>query len=370
MVGRLILLLLGCTMAATAQAQTARVEGGLPRQDRRPLQALPGLETEYGHVRTSEGTRLRTILTRPTGAEGRLPAVFLTQWVSCGSLDFDAGKPGLLRDLAEQSGMVLIRVERSGTGDSEGPGCSALDYDTEVRHYREAFDRIARHSWVDPDRIVIFGSSLGATTAPQVAEGKKVAGIVAQGGGALTYVERMIAFDRLYLERSGKYRADQIHEEMLRRIPFHIEYLLGQKTPEQIARDRPDLADVWKSIRGGPEAPPHYGRPYAWHWQAAKKDFLEAWSKVSAPVLVIYGEYDQFEPRHGHKLIVDTINASRPGTASFIEVPRADHDIELYASPEDAYAYRNPEVRRDLFVRPMLDWIRQVTGSQAPGARR
>jgi pimeloyl-ACP methyl ester carboxylesterase len=348
---------------AAAQAQTARLVGDLPRKDAKPLTALPGLETEYGAVRTSEGARLRTILTRPARTRGRLPAMLLAQWVSCGSLDFTAERPNLLRDLAEQSGMVFARVDRAGTGDSEGPACDRLDYDTEVRHYREAFDQLARHPWVDPDRIVIFGSSLGSTTAPLIAQGKKVAGVVVQGGGAVTYLERMINFDRLFLERSGRYRPEQIHEEMVRRIPFHVEYLLGGKTPEQIVREKPQFAGIWETIRGGAEAPPHYGRPYAWHQQAAAKDFVEAWARVEAPVLVFYGEYDQFEPRHGHKLIADTVNKLRPGTATFIEVPKADHELEVYASPEDAYAYRNPQVRRlELFVRPMLEWVRKITG--------
>lgn len=354
-----VLLLFAATIA---EAQSVRLVGDLPRKDNKPLVGLAGLETEYGSVRTSEGVRLRTILSRPTGTRQRLPAIFLAQWVSCGSLDFAADRQGLLRDIAQQSGMVLIRIDRSGTGDSEGPGCDKLDYDTEVRHYREAFDRVARHPWIDPARIVIFGSSLGSTTAPLIAEGKKVAGIAVQGGGAVTYLERMINFDRLYLERSGRYRPEQIHGEMLKRIPFHVEYLVRGKTPEQIARESPELAGVWASIRGGAEAPPHYGRPYAWHQQAAKKDFLAAWAKVEAPVLVFHGEYDQFEPRHGHELIVETVNKLHPGTATFIEVPKADHELELYASPEDAYAYRNPEVRRlELLVRPLIEWARKVT---------
>jgi pimeloyl-ACP methyl ester carboxylesterase len=362
---KLALLIAACALAAgTANAQTARLTGDLPRKDSKSLHAPAGLEAEYGSVRTSEGFRLRTILTRPAGARTKLPAIFLTQWVSCGSLDFAADRPGLLPDLARQSGMVLIRVERSGSGDSEGPACDALDYETEVRHYREAFDQLARHPWVDPDRILIFGSSLGATTAPLVGQGKKVAGIAVQGGGALTYVERMIHFDRLYVERSGKYRPEQIHEEMAKRIRFHVEYLLGRKTPERIARERPELAGVWESIRGGAEAPPHYGRPYAWHWQAAGTDFLEAWTKVEAPVLVIYGEHDQFESRHGHGLIADTLNRLRPGSATFVEVPGADHEIELYGSAEDAYAYRNPTVRREVLLKPLIDWARGVTARE------
>lgn len=357
---RPLLLLFALALSAPAFAQ-ARLVGDLPRKEGKSLVSLPGLETEYGFVRMSEGTRLRSILTRPARARGRLPAIMLAQWVSCGSLDVPADRPSLLRHLAERSGMVFVRIERSGSGDSEGAACSALDYQTEVRHYREALDQVARHPWVDPDRIVIFGSSLGATTAPLIAQGRKVAGIAVQGGGALTYLERMIHFDRLYLERSGKYRPEQIHEEMVRRIAFHVEYLVNAKTPEQIERERPDLRGVWQSIRGGAEAPPHYGRPYAWHQQAANTDFLEAWTRVRAPVLVVYGEYDQFETRHGHQLIADTLNRARPGTATFVEVPKADHEIELYASAADAYAYRNPTVRPELLADTLIDWAKRVT---------
>lgn len=357
---RLIVSLLFLTCACHASAE-ARLVGDLPRKDNKPLVELPGLETEYGVIRTSEGPRLRSILTRPSGTTGRLPAIMLAQWVSCASLDVPATRPSLMRELAEKSGMVFVRIERSGTGDSEGVPCEKLDYDTEVRHYREAFDQIAKHPWVDPQRIVIFGNSLGSTEAPLIADGKRVAGVAIQGGGALTYLERMINFDRIYLERSGKYSPAQIQEEMNRRIPFHVEYLLNGKTPEQIERERPDLKGVWQSIRGGAEAPPHYGRPYAWHQQAAKRDFLEAWTRVQAPVLVIYGEYDQFETRHGHELIVDTVNKLRQGSATFIEVPKADHEIELYASPEDAYAYRNSTVRPELLVGPLIDWAKKVT---------
>jgi pimeloyl-ACP methyl ester carboxylesterase len=360
MLSRIVALTLLAT-AAAAPAQTARLVGDLARKDGRPLQAPAGLETEYGAVTVSDGFRLRTILTRPAGVSRPMPAILLAQWVSCGSIDVPADRPSLLRDIFEQAGMVFIRIERAGTGDSEGPACSALDYDTEVRHYREALDRLARHPWIDPDRIVIFGNSLGATTAPLIAEGRKVAGIVVQGGGALTYLERMIAFDRLFLERSGRYQPGQIHEEMVKRIQFHVEYLIGRKTPERVAAERPDLAGVWQTIRGAAEAPPHYGRPYAWHWQAASKDFLQAWIRVEAPILVVYGEYDQFERRHGHQLIADTLNRLRPGSATFVEIPRADHELEFYASAEDAYAYRDGEVRREAWLRPMLDWVRKVT---------
>src|SRR4051812_14040605 len=238
----------------------ARLVGDLPH--RGALQDIAGLETEYGVVRTSEGTRLRTILTRPAGTRARLPAIFLTQWVSCDSIDFRANSRSQLRQLAQRSGLVFIRVERSGTGDSEGVSCAKLDYDTEVRQYREALDQLSRHPWVDPNRIIIMGSSLGSTTAPLVAQGHKLAGIIVQGGGAETYLERMINFDRLYLERSGDYRPDQIQAEMLKRIPFQYEYLVRGRTPQQVEAEHPELTGVAATTHGL-EANNQYGRPFA-----------------------------------------------------------------------------------------------------------
>ena len=349
-------------MSGTAVAQP-RLVGDLPRKDNKALEALPGVETEFGQVRTSEGVRLRTIVTRPAGAEGKVPAIFHTQAVSCGSLELPTDRLTVLGGLAQRSGMALVRVERAGTGDSEGPACSALDYDTEVRHYREAFDQIARHSWIDGDRIVLYGSSLGSTTAPLVAQGKKVAGLFVQGGGAHTYLERMITFDRHYLERSGKYRPEQIHGEMVRRIAFHQSYLVGGRTPQQIAAEYPQLADVWPGIRGGAEAPPHYGRPYAWHWQAAQKDFLSAWTRIEAPVLVLYAEYDQFEPLQSHKVIVDTVNGLRPGTARLVTLNGLDHSLWRYPDATSAYRDQGGQRAPETFLAPVLAWLREVVPS-------
>lgn len=346
-------------MISTTAFAEARLVDDLPRRDNKPLQVIAGLQTEYGDVRTSEGTRLRTIVTRPAGTKARLPAIFLTQWVSCGSIDFNPDRPSQLRELAMRSGLIFIRVERSGTGDSEGASCSELDYQTEVRHYREALDQLSRHAWVDPNRIVIFGSSLGSTTAPLVAQGRKLAGVMVQGGGAETYLERMINFDRLYLERSGKYRPEQIHEEMLKRIPFHYEYLVRGRSPQQIEAEHPELRGVWASIRGT-EPASHYGRPFAWHQQAAHHNFLAAWSKVEAPALVIYGEYDQFEMREGHKLIADTVNRLRPGRATFVEIAGADHDLDHYPNADAAFRNEGGKSDPELFMRPVLAWLRSI----------
>ena len=357
---RYIFCLLFSFLLASAVSAEVRQTGDLPRRDGAPLHDHPGLETEYGQVRTSDGLRLRTIVTRPQGARSPLPVIFFAQAVSCGSLDIAADRPSGLMMLARRSGMVLVRVERSGTGDSEGVPCSALDYDTEVRHYREALEQYRSHAWIDPARIYLYGSSLGSTTAPLIAQGFPIAGIFVQGGGAETYLERMINFDRLYLERSGRFSPAQVHGEMLRRIAFHYEYLVRGRTPSQIEAERPDLRGLWSTIRGA-EADSHYGRPFAWHQQAARRNFLDAWTKIHAPVLVIYAEYDQFEMREGHRVIVETVNRLRPGTANLVEIPGVDHSLISYPSADSAYREEGGERRPELFLEPVLDWLRRVS---------
>ena len=310
-------------------------------------------------VTTSEGLNLSAFVTRPAGKTKRLPAIFLTQWVSCGSIAPRADRVSIEERVALAAGYALIRVDRAGTGGSEGPGCDKLDYDSEVRHYREALDQLRQHEWIDPAGIVIYGSSLGSTTAPLVALGNDVAGVIVQGAGALTYFERMLHFDRIQLERQPDFDPSSVHHEMSRRMEFQRHYLLEKMTPDVIEAAHPELAGVWESLRGTSDAP-HYGRPYAWHWQAADKDWLGAWAQIDAPVMVVYGEYEQFESRHGHRVIVDTINRLRPGTANWLEVPQAGHDLAIYPDPYAAYSFDGGVSKPELFVEPVAEWLRSI----------
>lgn len=331
---------------------TTHANAGAESSDLRHIQTV---------AKTSEGYSLAAYISRPAALEGPLPTLFLTQSVSCGSVAPNRERLSLHERLAVEAGYALIRIDRAGMGESEGPGCDNLDYDTEVRHYREAFDQLAGHEWIDRSKIFIVGSSLGSTTAPLVALGKPVAGVIVQGGGALTYFERMLHFDRLQLERQANFAPGEIGREMQRRIEFHTLYLHQRMTPDEIASTHPHLGGVWESLVGT-DAEPHYGRPHAWHWQAAEKDWLAAWSEVNAPVMVVYGEYEQFESRHGHRVIVDTINRLRPGTAQWLEIARAGHGLRIYQDPVSAYAWEGAESKPELFVKPVSEWLRQVAG--------
>lgn len=352
--------------------KSAAFEGGageLARKVPRPLETHPGLDTRAGTLVTRDGTRLRTITTRPSQARGPLPAVLFVQWLSCDSIelapDADDGWARMLRRVMRESGMVVQRTEKRGVGDSEGGPCSRLDYLTELSDHRDALDHLAGSSGVDPERIIIFGASMGANLAPLVASARKPAGVLVWGGGARTWFERMIAFERNRRELSGM-PGDRIDAEMKRVTAFLFRYLVEGQSPERIAREHPALADAW-SLLLGTEGDTHYGRPLAFHQQAQQQDWAGAWSRLDAPVLVVYGEHDWYEDSAGARLIAQVVETRRVGRARFVLVPQTDHHFVRYPSAAAAVAGTGGTVDADPAADEMLRWLRESAARRRSG---
>jgi pimeloyl-ACP methyl ester carboxylesterase len=338
---------------AGAERGLVFISAALPFVDRE------GVNTRYGAFETSDGSVLRTALSRREGLDGPLAVVALIQWVSCGVVT-DEMKPELLA-VMETLPVAIIRVERTSSGDSEGAACYELDYDTEIRHYTEALLDVAGDPWVDRSRVYLYGSSLGSTEAPLVAQalkrnGLQVAGLMVQGGGGITYLERMITFDRINLERRDDRDFRAIHEGMTARIQFQVEYLVKGRHPDEIAGDSPTMEQVRGDTLGLGKYD-HYGRPFAWHQQAARRDFLEAWLAAAAPTLVAYAEFDQFEGPHGHRMIVEVLNREYPGLAEFVLLPHINHFNEFHTDADQAYFRAKGVSAIQLWASHMVDWL-------------
>jgi predicted permease len=226
-----------------------------------PRETLPGVTFEYGSVTVADGSRLRTIVSVPTGRDARGPAVMLLQGGGCGSVDLpmmpDVGQTGLLRRIATQ-GYVTMRVEKSGLGDSRGPACDSIGYTQELDGYRVALAALKRHPSVNVDDIVLLGISLGGVFAPILANESPVRGIVAYG-----------------------------------------------------------------TLGSAPS--PYPGRSERFFREFASADVKGAWSAVSARVLILHGQFDETIAAVDHTQIAPWVNARRPGMAAHAVLEGLDH---------------------------------------------
>lgn len=324
--------------AASASVAESTISGDLQRKGSGELENIAGVDSHYGVLETADGLHLRTITTRPEGARGPLPGIYFVQWLSCDGTEQDPsardGWSGMLQGVITRSNMAFKRTDKAGTGDSEGT-CSGLDYNTELTHHRESFEEFLRSPDIDPDQVFVFGASMGGNMAPLVAEGHEVAGIIIWGGGAKTWFERMLGFDRRAMELGGVAPAE-MHVAMSRHAAFHTEYLIRQRSPKAIVETHPDLAGVWRDIIGTGESS-HYGRPVAFHHQAQAQNWPAAWAKVRAPVLVLYGEHDWFEDAASHRLVADIVNRSVPGSARFVVFDKLDHHFSAFPNARAAF---------------------------------
>lgn len=143
-----------------------------------------------------------------------------------------------LRELATRSGAAMLRVEKPGLGDREGPPCRDVDFRSELDAHRAAFRAFRARPDVDPERIAVVAQSNGAAYAPLVVEDAEVA-------------------------------------------EFYTEFLIRNRMPGDILRDRPHLEEIraWGERH-------QYGLPAAYLQQLQALNLEEVWRRVDVPTLV------------------------------------------------------------------------------------
>ena len=154
-----------CALLYLLQERLIFLPRSLPESTRSALRALPGV-TEI-EVRTADGTRLHGWLRHGAGDSHRPGLVIYFG----GNAEEVSGQVFAADALAPWS---LAAFNYRGYGLSEGrPGEAALVADALVIH-----DRLAAREDVDPDRIVVFGRSLGSAVAVPLAAARPVRGVL------------------------------------------------------------------------------------------------------------------------------------------------------------------------------------------------
>ncbi|MBS0419481.1 MAG: alpha/beta hydrolase [Proteobacteria bacterium] len=305
----------------------------LPRKNGKD-EAYPGIIVAYDAIRDAAGQRLRLIATHPDRPTAKFPVIFVVGWLSCDTVEAPPGTTDgtqlMLQAIAQTPGFAMVRLEKPGVGDSDGD-CAKTDFVAELAAYRLAFRHLADYTFVDPDKIFLFGLSNGGGFAPLVPDGAPVRGYVVDGGWIKTWFEHMLEIERRRLELAG-HPPEEINALMRSVATLYSAYLLDRQSPHQIFANHPDLRNLWD----GPDDQ-QYGRPITYYQQLQDLNLLAAWSAVRVPVLALHGEYDWIMSRGDFQLLVERVNHNKPGSAEFVELPHTGHTFEHYASLQSAF---------------------------------
>ncbi len=300
----------------------------------RPLETSDAFDVIYGSA-AAPGGRLRTVVTKPRG-EGRRPALLWMQGLTCGTVDAGGGETVYTRILHEltRRGYVTMRSDKSGTGDSEGPPCSEIDFAAETSGHREALAALKKLPFVDPEKVFIFGHSMGGIIAPLVISEVPVRGAMVYGATGETWGEYLLKNTRIQLQLSGAAFPDVERAARLERAFHSLSFDEGLPMPEVLQR-RPELRD---HLGGGLNDDEHlYGRHYRFFQQLERANLAEAWSKVDAAVAAIWGKGDYVSQPEGHRVIADIVNRAHPGRARYLELEGCDHGFNQATDMKDAF---------------------------------
>lgn len=318
----------------TAEAQTTR-----------PREQFDHATVRYDWVSNARGEKLRTFVTRPGNAFGKVPAIFFVGWLSCDSMEYPNadtrdGFGILLRRLIDQSGYATVRMDKPGVGESQGD-CAKADFQSEMEGWQAAFDAMSKYDFIDHERIFVIGLSNGGGFSPLAARQHQVRGFISCGSWGRTWYEHMLELERRRLIEEKKSPAE-VNAAVKVFAEFYMLYLTKTMTPGEVLAQHPEWKSLWYDSPDG-----QYGRPAAFYQQLQSLNLGEAWQKVDAPVLVIHGSGDEVMSHADSETIAQIVNQAHPGHARYLQIEGMTHGFTVNGKFHDP------------LVPIILDWMKE-----------
>jgi pimeloyl-ACP methyl ester carboxylesterase len=317
-----------------------------------------GLDTFYEEVTSTYGITQRTIITKPT-KKGKQPAIVLIGGLSCSSIETYPGRKGnwvqTIKDLVEKSGMVVMRIEKPGVGDSEGD-CGQSDFLTDLEGYRAAIKNLKTKPYVDTSKIVVYGSSMGSALAPLLANEFNLAGVISDGTFFKTWYEHMLEIERRILQFQGN-NESQIVEKMNKYyIPLYYGMLIQKKTYQEVVNEYPALAEY-----NYHSAAHMYGRPVQYYQQLQDINLAGQWEKLNVPVRILRGTYDWIMSSFDNKMIIEVLERNEHQDHVLHEYPGLDHWNTIHESPKNSFEGEEGKWDEGT-INLIIGWAQEMTG--------
>ncbi len=208
----------------------------------------------YDWVVNRSGQQLRTFITRPKAAPGKVSVIFFVGWLSCDSMEYPDpntrdGFGIFMRRLIDESGYATVRMGKPGLGESQGD-CSKADFNSEMEGWQAAFAALGKYDFIDPDRVFVVGLSNGGGFSPLAVGGHPVRGFVSAGSWGRTWYEHMLELERRRLTAQDKSPAE-VNASVKAFADFYNLYLVKGMTPGQVIAQHPEWKSLWYDTPDG-----------------------------------------------------------------------------------------------------------------------
>ncbi|MBS1705822.1 MAG: alpha/beta fold hydrolase [Armatimonadetes bacterium] len=327
----------------------------------RPRQKGDGYTVDYDQV-VSKGKRIRMIVTHPK-SKGPFPTIFMIGGIGAYSMDgeYAATPYGNILEPLTKAGYAVVRIDKPGQGDSEGPLYKNLLFDDEEDAYLQALRLAKTLPAVDSKKVIILGHSMGGCFGPLVAAEEPVAGVIAIATLSKTWDEYMLENSRRQSLLAGASPA-AVDQEMKKLAAINTYMFYEGLSVNQIAEKHPELAETIRAM--SPDGETYSGVGVPFFQQLAKKNLMEAWAKANTKVLTMWGECDFVSGRADHEFVAEELNKLRPGSSEFKMIPQSDHGFSKTTSFRDSMEHwgRGGVEFNPIVITMIQDWLKKTLG--------
>ena len=335
-------------------------------------ESVDGCEVRYGSVTVPRGYRLRTIVTVPEQSaraiDGRLPAFMFVQGITCDTIDRplwpDVADTRLVHAMAKE-GFVTIRVDKPGIGDSEGPSCSEIGFAEELEGFAAALAALAEMPEVDPERLYLFGHSMGGVMAPYLSSLTPVRGTVVYGTLVRTWFEYQLENVRRQMELQG-YGPEFVTAAVQAEAKSSSVILIEKGTIGDVWSRWPELRQPTQGVALDEE---HLStRHMRFFHELQDLNLAEAWLASTGDVLALWGEFDWVCSQEDHDRIAALVDRRSPGSGRSMVLPGADHAFTRHANiTASLLMMGRGEPMQDL-PETVMAWIDQIGADERESA--
>lgn len=287
------------------------------------------------------------------------PVVVIVRGVGAPAADAPGANP--FRDLAFHlagQGLVVVRYDAQGVGDSQGGPSAVVDFETEVADLEALLAHVRNEPRVDTSRIVLLAQGTGGGVAAVAASSAQgVAALVVIGTIARPLMEYVVESRRMQLQLAGLPAAD-VHDLLQRNIATFARLHAGQP----LAPDTIGIVEVGGSVMG--KLPAFWLQYDAVNWS-------RVYVGLGIPVMNAIGEFDFVSTLGDHRAIADALRSRGQSEGLLHVLEGVDHDLRLAESREAAFqAFGTTSARPSerAFSR-ISDWLRDSLRGHAAAGR-